>query len=106
MDARKGICPEKCNPQEPWQSGKAENQIEVLVNIARTNLAASGLSNQYRARAISYAANVSNVQYHHLLSCCSEMTQHDSGLFLDKSQCCNKVTQPNIRNSVLGLLAS
>jgi hypothetical protein len=59
----KGIHSEKSTPHEPWQNGKAENQIKVLLNIARTNLIASGLSNRYWARAISYAADVSNIQY-------------------------------------------
>ncbi len=43
--------------------GKAENSIKVLCNIARTNIVASGLAVRYLARAITHAADVSNVQY-------------------------------------------
>jgi hypothetical protein len=59
----KGIRSEKSTPNEPWQNGKAENHIKVLYNIARTNMVASGLSGRYWARAITYAADISNVQY-------------------------------------------
>ena len=59
----KGIRSEKSTPHEPWQNGKAENHIKVLCNIARTNMIASGLAGRYWARAITYAADVSNVQY-------------------------------------------
>ena len=59
----KGIRSEKSTPHEPWQNGKAENHIKVLLNIARTNMVASGLSGKYWARAITYAADISNVQY-------------------------------------------
>ena len=59
----KGIRSEKSTPHEPWQNGKAENHIKVLLNIARTNMVASGLSDKYWARAITYAADISNIQY-------------------------------------------
>ena len=59
----KGIRSEKSTPHEPWQNGKAENHIKVLCNIARTNMVASGLAGKYWARAITYAADVSNVQF-------------------------------------------
>jgi hypothetical protein len=59
----KGIRSEKSTPHEPWQNGKAENHIKVLCNIARTNMVASGLAGRYWARAITYAADISNVQY-------------------------------------------
>ena len=59
----KGIRSEKSTPHEPWQNGKAENHIKVLCNIARTNMVASRLAGKYWARAITYAADVSNVQF-------------------------------------------
>ncbi len=50
-------------PAKPWQNGKAENHIKVLCNIARTNMVASGLAGRYWARVITYAAEVTNVQF-------------------------------------------
>jgi hypothetical protein len=50
-------------PHEPWQNGKTENHIKVLCNIARTHMVASGLAGRSWARAIAYAADISNVHF-------------------------------------------
>jgi len=58
----KGIRSESLTPREPWQNGRAEVQIHVLLcNIAPTNLIASGLTGKFWARAIFYAADISNL---------------------------------------------
>ena len=59
----KGIRSESSTPFEPWQNGRAEVMIRVLCNIARTNMIASGLTGKFWARAIFYAADISNLQY-------------------------------------------
>ena len=58
-----GIQSSSSTPHEPWQNGRAEVQIRVLCNIARTNMIASGLTGKFWARAIFYAADISNIQY-------------------------------------------
>ena len=58
-----GIKSENSTAHEPWQNGRAEVQIRVLCNIARTNMIASGLTGKFWARAIFYAADISNIQY-------------------------------------------
>ena len=60
-----GIRSEFSTAYEPWQDGRAEVHIRVLTNIARTNLLASGLSGRFWARAMSYATDISNLQYRH-----------------------------------------
>ena len=57
-----GIKSSSSTPHEPWQNGRAEVQIRVLLNIARTNMIASGLTGKFWARAIFYAADISNIQ--------------------------------------------
>ena len=58
-----GIQSSLSTPHEPWQNGRAEVQIRVLCNIARTNMIASGLTGKFWSRAIFYAADISNIQY-------------------------------------------
>jgi hypothetical protein len=58
-----GIRSESSTPFEPWQNGRAEVQIRVLCNLARTNMIASGLTGKFWARAIFYAADILNIQY-------------------------------------------
>ncbi len=58
-----GIRSESSTPFEPWQNGRAEVQIRILCNIARSNMIASGLTCKFWARAIFYAADISNIQY-------------------------------------------
>jgi hypothetical protein len=52
-----------CLRRDNAQNGKTGNHIKVLCNIARTDMVASGLCDRYLARAIFYAADISNVQY-------------------------------------------
>ncbi len=56
-----GIKSSSSTPHEQWQNARAEVQIRVLCNIARTNMIASGLTAM--ARAIFYAADIFNIQY-------------------------------------------
>ena len=42
-----GIKSENLTAYEPWQNGRAEVQIRVLCNIARTNMIASGLTGKF-----------------------------------------------------------
>ena len=81
----KGIRSESSTPFEPWQNGRAEVQIRVLCNIARTNMIASGLTGKFWARAIFYAADISNIQYRSDL----KMSPHQSlfGTKPDVSKC-------------------
>ena len=58
-----GIKSSSSTPHEPWQNGRAEVQIRVLLNVARTNMIASGLTGKFWARAVFYAADISNMQY-------------------------------------------
>ena len=58
-----GIKSSSSTPHEPWQNARAEVQIRVLCNIARTNMIASGLTGKFWARAIFYAADILNIQY-------------------------------------------
>ena len=58
-----GIKSSSSTPHEPWQNGRVEVQIRVLLNIARTNMIASGLTGKFWARAILYAADILNIQY-------------------------------------------
>ena len=48
-----GIRSESSTPFEPWQNGRAEVQIRVLCNLARTNMIASGLTGKFWARTYS-----------------------------------------------------
>ena len=81
----KGIRSESSTPFEPWQNGRAEVQIRVLCNIARANMIASGLTGKFWARAIFYAADISNLQYRSDL----KMSPHQSlfGTKPDVSKC-------------------
>ena len=81
----KGVRSESSTPFEPWQNGRAEVQIRVLCNIARTNMIASGLTGKFWARAIFYAADISNIQYRSDL----KMSPHQSlfGTKPDVSKC-------------------
>ena len=58
-----GIKSSSSTPHEPWQNARAEVQIRVLCNVARTNMIASGLTGKFWARAIFYAADIINIQY-------------------------------------------
>ena len=80
-----GIKSSSSTPHEPWQNGRAEVQIRVLCNIARTNMIASGLTGKFWARAIFYAADISNIQYRDDL----KMSPHQSlyGIKPDVSKC-------------------
>ena len=80
-----GIRSETSTPFEPWQNGRAEVQIRILCNIARTNMIASGLTGKFWARAIFYAADISNIQYRSDL----KMSPHQSllGTKPDVSKC-------------------
>ena len=57
-----GIRSESSTPLESWRNGRAEVQIRVLCNIARTNMIACGLTFTFWARAIFYAADILNLQ--------------------------------------------
>jgi hypothetical protein len=80
-----GIRSESSTPFEPWQNGRAEVQIRVLCNLARTNMIASGLTGKFWARAIFYAADILNIQYRADL----QMSPHESlfGTKPDVSKC-------------------
>jgi hypothetical protein len=80
-----GIRSESSTPHEPWQNGRAEVQIRVLCNLARTNMIASGLTGKFWARAIFYAADILNIQYRADL----KMSPHQSlyGTKPDVSKC-------------------
>ena len=80
-----GIKSSSSTPHEPWQNGRAEVQIRVLLNIARTNMIASGLTGKFWARAIFYAADISNIQYR----VDQKMSPHESlyGTKPDVSKC-------------------
>ena len=80
-----GIKSENSTAHEPWQNGRAEVQIRVLCNIARTNMIASGLTGKFWARAIFYAADISNIQYRADL----KMSPHQAifGVKPDVSKC-------------------
>ena len=80
-----GIRSESSTPHEPWQNGRAEVQIRILCNIARTDMIASGLTGKLWARAIFYAADISNIQYRPDL----KMSPHQSlfGTKPDVSEC-------------------
>ena len=80
-----GIRSESSTAYEPWQNGRAEVQIRVLCNIARTNMIASGLTGKFWARAIFYAADISNIQYRADL----KMSPHQAmfGVKPDVSKC-------------------
>jgi hypothetical protein len=58
-----GIHSESSTPFEHWQNCRAEVQICILCNIARTNMIASVLTSKFWAQAIFYAADISNIQY-------------------------------------------
>ena len=81
----KGVRSESSTPHEPWQNGRAEVQIRVLCNLARTNMIASGLTGKFWARAIFYAADILNIQYRADL----KMSPHQSlyGTKPDVSKC-------------------
>ena len=49
-----GIKSENSTAHEPWQNGRAEVQMRVLCNIARTNMIASGLTGKFWARLTSW----------------------------------------------------
>ena len=80
-----GIRSESSTPLEHWQNGRAEAQIGVLCNLARTNMIASGLTGKFWARAIFYAADILNIQYRADL----KMSPHESlfGTKPDVSKC-------------------
>ena len=82
-----GLKSENSTAHEPWQNGRAEVQIRVLCNIARTNMIASGLTGKFWARAIFYVADISNrdIQYRADL----KMSPHQAifGVKPDVSKC-------------------
>ena len=69
-----GIKSSSSTLHEPWQNGRAEYQIRVLLIIARTDMIASGLTGKFWARAIFYAADISNIKYRADL----KMSPHES----------------------------
>jgi hypothetical protein len=58
-----GIRSSSSTLHESWQNTRAEVQIRVLCNIARTNMISSCLTGKFWARAIFYAADILNIQY-------------------------------------------
>jgi hypothetical protein len=58
-----GICSESSTAFKPWQNGRAEVQIRVVCNLARTNMITSGLTGKFWAQAIFYAADILNIRY-------------------------------------------
>ena len=52
-----GIKSSSSTPHEQWQNGRAGVQIQVLLNIACTNMIASGLTGKLWAHAVFYAAH-------------------------------------------------